>query len=125
MIEVPVSVGEIVDKITILEIKMERMSEADKRANVGRELALLVERLGPLTREISALKTLLKGINERLWVIEDEIRDCEREKDFGPRFIELARAVYITNDKRAETKRVINLALSSTLVEEKSYKAYG
>lgn len=124
MIDVPVSWGELVDKITILEIKSERMDDAVKLANVTRELWLLNTRLGAAAAEILPLKLKLKAVNSALWDIEDEIRDCERAKDFGPRFIELARAVYVTNDKRADVKREINQALSSELVEEKSYRPY-
>jgi hypothetical protein len=124
MIEVPVSWGELVDKITILEIKSERMDDPAKLANVTRELWLLNLKLGQAAGEILTLKLKLKEINGALWEIEDEIRDCERAKDFGPRFVELARAVYVTNDQRADVKREINLALSSELVEEKSYRPY-
>lgn len=124
MIDIPVSWGELVDKITILEIKSERIQDLRKLVNVRRELYMLTGKMGALTSEVQTLKDQLKGINECLWDIEDEIRDCEREKDFGPRFIELARAVYVTNDQRADVKREINLALSSELVEEKSYKPY-
>lgn len=124
MIEVPVSWGEIFDKITILEIKSERMSEPAKLANVRRELALLMAKSDAVLESIVTLKAKLKAVNEELWGIEDDIRDCEREKDFGPRFVALARAVYVTNDRRADVKRDINIALSSGLVEEKSYKPY-
>ena len=124
MIDVPVSWGELVDKITILEIKSERMEDPVKLANVTRELWLLNVRLGAAAADILPLKLKLKAINGSLWEIEDEIRDCERAKDFGPRFIELARAVYITNDERADVKRAINHALSSELIEEKSYRPY-
>lgn len=124
MIEVPVSHGEVVDKITILEIKSQRMADAGKLANVARELALLSQRLGALPPQVAALKADLLAVNGELWDIEDEIRDCERAKDFGSRFVALARAVYVTNDRRAEIKRQINIALASGLVEEKSYKPY-
>lgn len=124
MIEVPVSWGEIFDKITILEIKSERMSDAAKLDNVRRELALLTEKSEPVLESIATLKAKLKAVNETLWVIEDDIRDCERQQDFGPRFVALARSVYVTNDRRADVKREINIALSSGLVEEKSYKPY-
>lgn len=124
MIEVPVSWGELVDKITILEIKSERMDDPKKLANVTRELWLLNRKLSPVAAQVLRLKLKLKEVNTALWEIEDEIRDCERAKDFGPRFIELARAVYVTNDQRADVKREINFALSSELVEEKSYRPY-
>ena len=126
MIETPVSWGELIDKITILEIKAERIEDAAKVANVARELALLNERraLAPASAVIEKLTDDLRTVNTELWVIEDDIRDCERAKDFGARFIELARAVYHTNDRRAALKRQINDALGSGIVEEKSYKAY-
>ena len=124
MIEVPVSWGELVDKITILEIKAERIDDPKKLANVTRELWLLNRKLSPVATQVLRLKLRLKDVNATLWDIEDEIRDCERAKDFGPRFIELARAVYVTNDQRADVKREINFALSSELVEEKSYRPY-
>ena len=124
MIEVPISWGELVDKITILEIKAERMDDPKKLANVTRELWLLNRKLSPVATQVLRLKLRLKEVNTRLWDIEDEIRDCERAKDFGARFVELARAVYVTNDQRADVKREINFALSSELVEEKSYRPY-
>lgn len=124
---VPVSWGEIIDKITILEIKAERLSDAGKLANVNTELAELVavrEREFPAHAGLAALAAELKAINEKLWVIEDDIRDCERAKDFGAKFVELARAVYFTNDERAAAKRKVNDLLGSALVEEKSYAPY-
>ncbi len=124
MIEVPISWGELVDKITILEIKAERIDDPKKLANVTRELWLLNRKLSPVAAQVLRLKLRLKDVNTKLWDIEDEIRDCEREQNFGPRFIELARAVYVTNDQRADVKREINFALSSELVEEKSYRPY-
>ncbi|MDQ0456177.1 DUF6165 family protein [Rhizobium paknamense] len=126
MIEVPVSWGELIDKITILQIKVERIADAGKRANVERELALLTERLQPVAAHpgVGAVMGDLKAVNTALWEIEDDIRDCEREGDFGSRFVELARSVYITNDRRAELKRQINVELGSGIIEEKSYKPY-
>ncbi|EME69258.1 hypothetical protein H261_14505 [Paramagnetospirillum caucaseum] len=124
---VPVSWGEIIDKITILEIKAERLSDAGKIANVTKELDELVlvrEREFPGHAGLAALSAELKAINETLWVIEDDIRDCERAKDFGPKFVELARAVYFTNDERAAVKRKVNDLLGSALIEEKSYAPY-
>ena len=124
---VPVSWGEVIDKITILEIKAERLADASKLANVNKELAELVmvrEREFPGHAGLATLAAELKAINEALWVIEDDIRDCERAKDFGAKFIELARAVYVTNDQRAQSKRRINDLLGSALVEEKSYAPY-
>ncbi|MCM2290767.1 DUF6165 family protein [Allorhizobium sp. BGMRC 0089] len=126
MIEVPVSWGELIDKITILEIKSERIADEAKRANVERELILLTERRKPVENHeaVRAITAELRAVNTALWEIEDDIRDCERAGDFGSRFIELARSVYITNDRRADLKREINSALGSAIVEEKSYKPY-
>ena len=126
-IEVPVSAGELVDKVTILEIKSERVADAGKLANVRRELAGLAAIADPLlaaNRALTPLKSSLRSINETLWQIEDDIRDCERAKDFGPRFVELARDVYRTNDRRAAVKREIDKLLGSEITEEKSYQAY-
>lgn len=124
---VPVSWGELLDKITILEIKSERIADQAKRANVGRELEALnrvVEEAGSLPEAARPVIDDLRAVNAALWDIEDEIRDCERGKDFGPRFVELARAVYHTNDRRAAFKRQLNDLLGSELVEEKSYQPY-
>lgn len=124
---VPVSWGEVIDKITILEIKAERLTDGAKLANVTKELDELVlvrEREFPNHAELARLSGELKAINEKLWVIEDDIRDCERAKDFGAKFVELARAVYFTNDERAAVKRKVNDLLGSALVEEKSYAPY-
>jgi hypothetical protein len=124
---VPVSWGEIIDKITILEIKAERLADAAKLANVNKELGELVavrEREFPAHAGLAVLSAELKAINEALWVIEDDIRDCERAKDFSQKFIDLARAVYVTNDQRAASKRKVNDLLGSALVEEKSYAPY-
>ena len=124
---VPVSWGEIIDKITILEIKAERLADAAKLANVNKELAELVavrEREFPAHAGLAALAAELKAINEKLWVIEDDIRDCERAKDFGAKFVALARAVYVTNDQRAASTRKVNDLLGSALIEEKSYAPY-
>ena len=123
----PVSWGEVIDKITILEIKAERLVDAAKRVNVLKELGELTQvrdREFPAHAQLARLAAELKAVNESLWVIEDDIRDCERAKDFGPRFIDLARAVYVTNDERSRVKRRINDALGSALVEEKSYAPY-
>jgi len=124
---VPVSWGEVIDKITILEIKAERLADPAKLANVGNELAALVavrEREFPGHAALAGLSAVLKAINEKLWAIEDDIRDCERAKDFGAKFVALARAVYVTNDERAQAKRRVNELLGSALVEEKSYAPY-
>ncbi len=124
---VPISPGELIDKITILRIKAARITDTDKLANVRHELALLEHtwrESGAAVASVARDEAALERVNAALWDIEDEIRDKERAQAFDARFIELARAVYITNDERAAIKRRINLALKSTLVEEKSYKAY-
>ena len=123
----PVSWGELLDKITILDIKAERIADADKLANVRREreaLVAVVAQADTARPEVAALIDDLRAVNTTLWKVEDEIRDCERAKDFGPRFVELARQVYHTNDRRAALKRDLNRLLGSELVEEKSYQAY-
>jgi len=124
---IPVAPGELLDKITILRIKVARIEDPAKRANAASELAMLeavqardVAALDELTR----LEADLKAVNELLWDIEDSIRDHERDGDFGAGFIELARAVYHRNDRRAALKREINLLLGSAIVEEKSYASY-
>jgi hypothetical protein len=126
-ISVPVSPGELLDKITILRIKSKRMSDTQKLANVGIELKILEETWGvsPYAKfDIAADVNALLQVNERLWVIEDDIRDKERAQAFDSEFIRLARAVYFENDERAAIKRRINLKLGSTIVEEKSYAEY-
>jgi hypothetical protein len=126
-ISVPVSPGELVDKLTILEIKAERIAEAAKLANVRHELEVLKltwDNSVYATADIRAEWGELKRINEKLWVVEDDLRDLERAKTFDQRFIDLARAVYFTNDERAAVKKRINTKLGSRIVEEKSYKAY-
>ncbi len=124
--QVPISWGELIDKITILEIKVERLSTGQARANAARELSLLREIAGPVLRggKAEALVARLKALNEALWEIEDRIRDHERSGIFDAGFIELARAVYKRNDERGSVKRDINLVLGSELIEEKSYKPY-
>ena len=126
IIEVPVSLGELVDKITILELKIEYIEDQDKLTNVKKECKLLtevlLEHLEP--SKVEGLKAELKEVNRKLWLIEDDIRDYERQKDFGEKFIELARSVYFTNDKRAELKKDINLKFGSDIIEEKSYEKY-
>jgi hypothetical protein len=124
---VPISPGELIDKLTILEIKSARMSDAAKLQNVRTELGLLMQ-----TWQASAYSAIdirhewdgLREVNGQLWDIEDRIRDKERERAFDQEFVELARAVYVTNDERAAIKRRINVKLGSSLVEEKSYKEY-
>lgn len=125
---IPVSWGEVFDKITILEIKSARMNDDAKLHNIRRELDILrqtVQRAEYQPGEfLNQLVAQLKAVNETLWYIEDEIRECERCEDFGPAFVELARSVYKTNDKRADLKLQINKHLGSELVEEKSYSDY-
>ncbi|MFM1886722.1 MAG: hypothetical protein RL026_1879 [Pseudomonadota bacterium] len=123
----PVSPGELVDKLTILQIKSRRISDPAKLANVRTELEVLTRcwDASPwASRDITADRDALLAVNERLWDIEDRIRDKERAKAFDAEFIELARSVYIENDQRAAAKKRINVALGSQLVEEKSYAAY-
>jgi len=124
---VPVSPGELLDKITILRIKGERMQDAAKLANVRLELELL-ERVwkdsGCAGHDVALEERALQNVNERLWDIEDRIRDKEARQTFDRDFIELARAVYVCNDERAAIKRRINVQLGSRIVEEKSYKPY-
>ena len=126
-VSIEVAPGELIDKITILEIKLERIKDEDKLANVRQERDTLVEARDAAieaTPELDLLSAELKAANEALWEIEDDIRDCERIKDFGDAFVQLARSVYISNDKRAALKREINELLGSSLIEEKSYAAY-
>jgi Family of unknown function (DUF6165) len=118
--------GELIDKITILEIKSERISDRDKVRNVLRELDTLRRARDQTIRtsdELDALTADLRSVNEALWQIEDEIRLCERAGDFGPKFVELARSVYHRNDERAAIKREINVLLGSKIIEEKSYSS--
>jgi len=124
-IHAPIAIGELIDKITILEIKSERMSDQAKLRNVSNELKVLRElksTAGLDTPEMAPYARELKSLNAALWDIEDEIRELEARQDFGARFIELARGVYQTNDRRARTKHRINAAFGSQIVEEKSYK---
>ena len=124
---VEISPGEMIDKITILLIKSECIKDAEQLANVRHELGVLSAQMDkniPSSQSLNALISELKEVNEELWRIEDDIRDCERTGDYSQLFIDLARAVYITNDKRADLKRKINLLLGSKIMEEKSYKPY-
>ena len=124
---VPLSPGEMLDKITILRIKAARMSDPVKVANVKHELALLEKTWrdsGAAAVDIGDEEANLTRVNDKLCVIEDEIRDEERGKRFGEKFIELARSVYVVNDERAAIKKRINTAMGSTIVEEKSYQSY-
>ena len=126
-VNVEISIGEFFDKVTILEIKRERIQDAAKLENINNELEALntlLEQL-PFSRDDVADEVgELKAINEKLWVIEDDIRDKEAAKSFDQEFIELARSVYITNDKRSDVKRDINIKLGSSFIEEKSYEQY-
>ena len=126
-LEVPIGPGELIDKITILEIKAAHLASAAKLANVHAELAALVaarDAAIDASPELAGLTTALKAVNATLWRVEDQIRDCERAGDFGARFVELARSVYRINDERAALKRRINDLLDADIVEEKSYAAY-
>lgn len=124
---VPISPGELLDKITILRIKAARISDAGKRANVQLELRLLEgtwRDSGCAAADLSSDERALQDVNERLWVIEDRIREKESAQAFDGEFIELARSVYVSNDERAAIKKRVNLRLGSRIVEEKSYKDY-
>src|SRR5262245_2569821 len=124
---VPISVGELLDKITILEIKSERITNPNQIENILRELAALrAVNLGDGIDQamLQRLAAELKRVNAKLWDVEDAIRECDARGDFGEKFIELARAVYRLNDERARLKQAINHASGSRLVEEKSYKSF-
>lgn len=127
VITTPVSVGELIDKITILQIKQQRICDSAKLQHINRELEQLLQTVQAhqlMSDTLTQLMTELKNVNEALWVIEDEIRACEKAKDFSDTFIQLARDVYFTNDKRAELKRQINETTGSALCEVKSYEDY-
>jgi hypothetical protein len=119
MLNVPVSVGEVLDKISILEIKSERIADKDKLANVRRELDCLLQVAAD--HRVPDLESELKDVNAFLWDVEDALRVMESEQDFGDEFVRLARSVYVLNDQRAAIKKQINVAVGSALVEEKSY----
>jgi len=124
---VPIAYGDLIDKITILEIKSERLEDPDKLANVQTELKMLqdiVDEQGLTSDAILGLKQSLKDVNTEIWDLEDEVRDCERKSSFEDNFIRIARAIYRTNDKRAAVKREINIEVGSAIVEEKSYASY-
>jgi len=126
-VNIEISIGEFFDKITILEIKKERIHDKAKLDNINNELDALNALLDnlPFSRaDIQEEFDELKAINEKLWVIEDDIRDKESTKEFDQDFIELARSVYFTNDRRSDVKRSINLKLGSNFIEEKSYEEY-
>lgn len=127
-LKVEVSVGELLDKITILEIKSERIPDADKLVNVRKELDLLRRTWDAsllAATDVSAEMAALKAVNEELWEIEDDVRRHEAAADFGDSFVKLARGVYHANDRRAALKKDLNLKCGSGLVEEKSYVDYG
>jgi len=126
-IKIEISPGELLDKISILEIKSERIDDPEKLKNVRHELGLfqnIFKNQFPITDAMAALIRDLKAVNEALWDIEDEIRDCEAKQNFGDTFVQLARSVYQTNDRRAVLKREINILCGSSIVEEKSYTQY-
>lgn len=127
LININVAPGELLDKITILQIKLERIENVEKLKNVRYELADLMKTFEKEIPKSEMLEDLLRGlkeVNEKLWVIEDEIRDCERIKDFGPNFVRLAQSVYKLNDQRFFVKSEINKLLNASIREEKSYKHY-
>lgn len=123
---VPTSWGDLIDKITILEIKVARLPTQSARANATKELELLADIAAPVLAkaEVADMVTRLRALNQALWDIEDRIREHERAANFDEQFISLARAVYRRNDERGAVKRELNLALGSNLIEEKSYKTY-
>ena len=126
LINTPISLGELVDKISILIVKQKNIVEENKIIQINKELSFLQETLSKYIKKESInnyLENLIK-INSVLWKIEDDIRDCERNKQFDDKFIELARSVYFTNDKRAKIKLDINQSFGSELVEVKSYREY-
>jgi len=126
-ITIEVGAGELLDKITILKIKNQRITDPAKLENVRNELAVLQRTWQEAlldSVEVAELEKALEAVNLQLWDIEDEIRECEARGDFGERFVELARSVYITNDERARLKKAVNLACDSAIVEEKSYSDY-
>ena len=126
LINVPISLGELVDKISILIVKQKNITDENKLNDVKKELKFLQDTLVKYVTndEISNYLSELIKINSKLWIIEDDIRDCERKKEFDEKFIKLARSVYVTNDKRASIKLDINKKFGSELVEVKSYEQY-
>jgi predicted nucleic acid-binding Zn-ribbon protein len=122
--KIEVSNGEIMDKLSIIQLKLERISDENKLRNLRKEFELLKEASVVIMSTDDPLYTELFRVNSELWDIEDRIRDLERKKDFGAEFIETARAVYFRNDERSEIKRKINIKTSSGLIEEKSYEKY-
>ncbi len=122
--KIEVSNGEIADKLTIIEIKLKHIKDANKLKNLKNEYQVLNEAVAKIIDKDHELYQQLLNINQELWDIEDKIRDLERDKDFGEEFVKTARAVYFTNDKRSDIKRKINKLTGSNLVEEKSYQKY-
>ncbi len=122
--KIEVSNGEIVDKLTIIEIKLQNIKDEQKIVNLNKEKEILDKAVETIIRKDHPLYLELMEINKQLWDIEDRIRELERQKDFGKEFIEVARSVYFTNDKRSEVKRKINELTNSSLTEEKSYESY-
>lgn len=125
IVHAPVSVGELLDKMSILRIKLARFTDESKRAHASRELAELERVAAVAGLRHGELEAALDEVNGSLWQVEDELRVLEAHGDFGPRFVELARAVYVTNDRRAALKRMLSEHFGSTLVEEKQYVYYG
>jgi len=126
MIQIPISIGELIDKLTILQIKLQQIGDHEKWKNVKTEWNILsnLPEYKDIAYEIAPYFTNLYIVNMQLWEIEDDIRECERNQLFEDKFIQLARSVYITNDKRAAIKKEINLKYGSKIVEEKFYKEY-
>lgn len=122
--KIEVSNGEIIDKLTIVQIKLERIKDEEKLSNLHKEYTELKNASASILSQSDPLYKALYEINSRLWDIEDRIRELERTKDFGEEFISTARSVYLNNDKRSEIKRQINIKTSSDLIEEKSYEKY-
>ena len=126
-IKIQISPGELIDKFTILDIKLNRIKAKEKTQNIRKEHKILkrqIEKNLPKSKRLSALISKLKTINKTLWDIEDQIRVCERKRDFEKEFIKLARSVYQKNDLRSSYKREINTLLGSEIIEEKSYESY-
>lgn len=124
---IEVGAGELIDKLTILEIKLEKISNPEKLKNIKNEIEALNparQKLFEVYPSLDRLQAELKAINQALWVIEDDIRLCEKNKDFGNSFIELARSVYLQNDKRADIKKKINTLCNAQIIEEKSYQDF-
>ena len=125
---IPVSVGELIDKVTILEIKNQRINDSEKQLNICRELdalmAIVNQSIDYSNGDLVGFRQQLSDVNKMLWEVEDSIRECERRAEFSLQFIDLARSVYRLNDERAAIKRSINELFSSEFIEEKSYSAY-